>query len=185
MSKEREIPNPFDNNLDSYLEEFEPPQEIAIRMYVVICGNGNVVNRTDDDYWYHPSEVTLDIFKEVLSEHCPELDKWQVEESWWEFKRIFKEVDLITEREEGINVDRDNNRIKKRWNEIHIEERRAILNDIIPSLDHKYSHYDYDDLTNFIKDKLNLKSMNLCINNRDYPFELDSELIDKNNEERF
>ena len=39
MSTKREIPNPYDNNLDSYLEEFEPPQEIAIRMYVVICGN--------------------------------------------------------------------------------------------------------------------------------------------------
>ena len=59
-------------------------------MYIVICGGDNVVNKNEDDYLYHPSDVTIDIFEEVLNEHCPELDKWQIEYSWNEFNRIFK-----------------------------------------------------------------------------------------------
>lgn len=165
MSTKREIPNPYDNNLDSYLEEFEPPQEIAIRMYVVICGNGNVVNRTDDDYWYHPSEVTLDIFKEVLSEHCPELDKWQVKLSWKEFKRIFKESDVKPQTLDEFREEHSKHSLED------IEEMKFIYEvEIIPTLveNLEFKREDFD----YLKRKRN-------------ELEIIYELINENDEERF
>ena len=65
--------------LDS-LERFNPPEEYAIRLYIVLCGGSKQILK--------PYEVTLEIVTEVLNRDS-DVEDWQIKHIYDEFRNVF------------------------------------------------------------------------------------------------
>lgn len=94
--------DPYDDNcLVPSLHEFEPPEEIALRIYITFCKGSNLKNRM---HHISASEITLKIVKKLFKYHWPELNPDHAQDTFKTFQTIFNTRKQIYSNDFTIKV---------------------------------------------------------------------------------